>query len=218
MFKGEAGAAHVDLVDVNLEGGENRVDVDLFAEPDDEARGPGPGVHQRRAQGAVEPVPRPISTSCSMSPSAARTKSRRASSIRCRARRRRRRSNRRRSIARRRHARARRSATRCRRREQTAELSLDDLGLDVDALDSFRLAGRHDFAGEGCDRRRPGAVARRRDDAARAVARQFRSHDEGAASRSSTSRRPARSTSTRSTSLAATPSSSRGWKTTPPRK
>src|SRR5688572_12263374 len=34
MFKGEAGAAHVDLVDVNLEGGENRVDVDLFAEPD----------------------------------------------------------------------------------------------------------------------------------------------------------------------------------------
>ncbi len=33
MFKGEAGA-HVDLVDVNLEGGENRVDVDLFAEPD----------------------------------------------------------------------------------------------------------------------------------------------------------------------------------------
>jgi pilus assembly protein FimV len=34
MFKGEAGAAHVDLVDVNLEGGENRVDVDLFAEPE----------------------------------------------------------------------------------------------------------------------------------------------------------------------------------------
>jgi pilus assembly protein FimV len=33
LFKGEAGAAHVDLVDVNLEGGENRVDVDLFAEP-----------------------------------------------------------------------------------------------------------------------------------------------------------------------------------------
>ncbi len=36
MFKGEAGAAHVDLVDVNLEGGENRVDVDLFAEPEAE--------------------------------------------------------------------------------------------------------------------------------------------------------------------------------------
>lgn len=34
MFKGEAGATRVDLVDVNLEGGENRVDVDLFAEPD----------------------------------------------------------------------------------------------------------------------------------------------------------------------------------------
>jgi pilus assembly protein FimV len=33
MFKGEAGG-HVDLVDVNLEGGENRVDVDLFAEPE----------------------------------------------------------------------------------------------------------------------------------------------------------------------------------------
>jgi len=34
MFQGEAGSAHVDLVDVNLEGGENRVDVDLFAEPE----------------------------------------------------------------------------------------------------------------------------------------------------------------------------------------
>jgi pilus assembly protein FimV len=33
LFKGEAGS-HVDLVDVNLEGGENRVDVDLFAEPE----------------------------------------------------------------------------------------------------------------------------------------------------------------------------------------
>ncbi len=36
MFKGEGG--HVDLVDVNLEGGENRVDVDLFAEPSGEER------------------------------------------------------------------------------------------------------------------------------------------------------------------------------------
>ena len=52
MFKGEAGAAHVDLVDVNLEGGENRVDVDLFAEPDGEARRPRSRVHERRAQGA----------------------------------------------------------------------------------------------------------------------------------------------------------------------
>ena len=34
MFQGEAATAHVDLVDVNLEGGENRVDVDLFAEPE----------------------------------------------------------------------------------------------------------------------------------------------------------------------------------------
>ena len=33
MFKGDAGA-RVDLVDVNLEGGENRVDVDLFAAPE----------------------------------------------------------------------------------------------------------------------------------------------------------------------------------------
>src|SRR4030095_3762 len=39
MLKGAAGAAHVDLVDVNLEGGENRVDVDLFAEPDDKPAG-----------------------------------------------------------------------------------------------------------------------------------------------------------------------------------
>lgn len=39
MFQGETGG-HVDLVDVNLEGGENRVDVDLFAEPDaDQAAG-----------------------------------------------------------------------------------------------------------------------------------------------------------------------------------
>ncbi|HEY0939569.1 MAG TPA: FimV/HubP family polar landmark protein [Steroidobacter sp.] len=36
MFKGEGG--HVDLVDVNLEGGENRVDVDLFAEPSEDGR------------------------------------------------------------------------------------------------------------------------------------------------------------------------------------
>ncbi|HEY5756025.1 MAG TPA: FimV/HubP family polar landmark protein [Steroidobacter sp.] len=37
MFMGEA-SGHVDLVDVNLEGGENRVDVDLFAEPNGEER------------------------------------------------------------------------------------------------------------------------------------------------------------------------------------
>jgi pilus assembly protein FimV len=36
MFEGEGGT--VDLVDVNLEGGENRVDVDLFAEPDGNER------------------------------------------------------------------------------------------------------------------------------------------------------------------------------------
>jgi pilus assembly protein FimV len=36
MFKGEG--SHVGSVDVNLEGGENRVDVDLFAEPNGEER------------------------------------------------------------------------------------------------------------------------------------------------------------------------------------
>ena len=35
IFQGDAGAPHMDLVDVNLEGGENRVDVDLFAEPEE---------------------------------------------------------------------------------------------------------------------------------------------------------------------------------------
>jgi pilus assembly protein FimV len=37
MFQGDAASPHVDLVDVNLEGGENRVDLDLFAEPPSEA-------------------------------------------------------------------------------------------------------------------------------------------------------------------------------------
>jgi pilus assembly protein FimV len=39
MFKGDAGPSRMDLVDVNLEGGENRVDVDLFAEPEADAGG-----------------------------------------------------------------------------------------------------------------------------------------------------------------------------------
>jgi pilus assembly protein FimV len=39
MFKGDAGPSRMDLVDVNLEGGENRVDVDLFAEPEDAGGG-----------------------------------------------------------------------------------------------------------------------------------------------------------------------------------
>jgi pilus assembly protein FimV len=38
IFKDE-GTSHVDLVDVNLEGGENRVDVDLFAEPEGKSSG-----------------------------------------------------------------------------------------------------------------------------------------------------------------------------------
>jgi pilus assembly protein FimV len=39
MFKSEAGPSRVDLVDVNLEGGENRVDLDLFAEPEADQSG-----------------------------------------------------------------------------------------------------------------------------------------------------------------------------------
>ncbi len=39
MFKSEGAPGHVDLVDVNLEGGENRVDLDLFAEPEAAAGG-----------------------------------------------------------------------------------------------------------------------------------------------------------------------------------
>jgi pilus assembly protein FimV len=39
MFQGEAGG-HVDLVDVNLEGGENRVDLDLFSGPADTGEEP----------------------------------------------------------------------------------------------------------------------------------------------------------------------------------
>jgi pilus assembly protein FimV len=39
MFKADGTAGRVDLVDVNLEGGENRVDLDLFAEPDADSPG-----------------------------------------------------------------------------------------------------------------------------------------------------------------------------------
>ena len=50
MFKGEAGAAPVDLVDVNLEGGENPSTSTCLPRPDEEACGPRPLVQQRRAQ------------------------------------------------------------------------------------------------------------------------------------------------------------------------
>jgi pilus assembly protein FimV len=50
MFKGEAGG-HVDLVDVNLEGGENRVDVDLFAEPGSDGSGAREGLDLQFASG-----------------------------------------------------------------------------------------------------------------------------------------------------------------------
>ncbi|MFL6618386.1 MAG: FimV/HubP family polar landmark protein, partial [Povalibacter sp.] len=39
IFKADGAPARVDLVDLNLEGGENRVDVDLFAEPESESAG-----------------------------------------------------------------------------------------------------------------------------------------------------------------------------------
>ena len=54
MFQGEGGT--VDLVDVNLEGGENRVDVDLFAEPSDERQGLDLefGSGERRAPNATQ--------------------------------------------------------------------------------------------------------------------------------------------------------------------
>jgi len=39
LFQGESSSGLADLVDVNLEGGENRVDVDLFAEPPAEPAG-----------------------------------------------------------------------------------------------------------------------------------------------------------------------------------
>jgi pilus assembly protein FimV len=59
MFKSDAGPARVDLVDVNLEGGENRVDVDLFAEPEGEA---GEGLDLEFASGQHQP---PASSSSS---------------------------------------------------------------------------------------------------------------------------------------------------------
>ncbi|HEY4367248.1 MAG TPA: FimV/HubP family polar landmark protein [Steroidobacteraceae bacterium] len=152
MFKGEAGAAHVDLVDVNLEGGENRVDVDLFAEPESGQSGGLDlefGSGERKVAAAPEsdldflldepadeieeeptremdPLARTQETPTIESPALERSLSDRNGSERG-------------GVDRTsqtirdkvdKAAFARNAA------DQTAELSLDDLGLDVDALES----------------------------------------------------------------------------------
>jgi pilus assembly protein FimV len=136
MFKGEAGAAHVDLVDVNLEGGENRVDVDLFAEPDERPAGLDLEFTsgERKAPAAAsssndldflldepkrgsdeeptrefDPLSRTQETPTIETPQIDRS----AQTMRERA--------------------IREKAVKA---EQTAELSLDDLGLDVDSLET----------------------------------------------------------------------------------
>ncbi len=138
MFKGEASAT-MDLVDVNLEGGENRVDVDLFAEPEGDAPAGldlefASGEHKSPSQDAagsdldflldegkggsdeestreLDPLARTQETPTIESPvlnrSSATIREKADKAVFARA-----------------------SA------EQTAELSLDDLGLDVNALDN----------------------------------------------------------------------------------
>ncbi len=139
MFKGEAGAAHVDLVDVNLEGGENRVDVDLFAEPDEkpagldleftsgERKAPTPSAassdldflldEPKRSSDdeptrEFDPLSRTQETPTIETPAIDRG----SQTLRERA--------------------IREKASKA---EQTAELSLDDLGLDVDSMDAGSL-------------------------------------------------------------------------------
>jgi pilus assembly protein FimV len=141
MFKGEAGS-HVDLVDVNLEGGENRVDVDLFAEPEDgkpEALDLEFGSGERKGAASPEsdldflldeqsgdtdeeptremdPLARTQETPTIESPALDRTLSNRnGQTIR---------------------EKVDKAAFSRNSTEQTAELSLDDLGLDVDALEA----------------------------------------------------------------------------------
>jgi len=134
MFKGEAGSAPMDLVDVNLEGGENRVDVDLFAEPEGTSEGLDLefGSGERKAAGAdsdldfmldeqklgaddeptreMDPLARTQETPTIESPALDRA----AQTIR---------------------ERVDKNAFNKNAADQTAELSLDDLGLDVDALE-----------------------------------------------------------------------------------
>jgi pilus assembly protein FimV len=135
LFKGEAGA-HVDLVDVNLEGGENRVDVDLFAEPDGdrpagldleftsgERKGPGSDLDflldepkrgsQDEPTREFDQLARTQETPTIESPMIDRS----SQTIREKT--------------------LRDKADRgLQKAEQTAELSLDDLGLDVDDLEN----------------------------------------------------------------------------------
>jgi hypothetical protein len=138
MFKGEAAAAHVDLVDVNLEGGENRVDVDLFAEPDaDKPAGldleftSGERAAPTQAGGSdldflldepkrgsdeeptreMDPLSRTQETPTIETPTIDRSA----------------------QTARERTIREKVASSKA---EQTAELSLDDLGLDVDSLEA----------------------------------------------------------------------------------
>ena len=145
MFKGEAGAAHVDLVDVNLEGGENRVDVDLFAEPDEKPAGldleftsgerkapcrlPAavrPGLPARRAEARSRRSRPRIGrrTDARIRPAVAHAgdADHRVAADRSR-------------LADDARAHDPRQVRRARRPDQTAELSLDDLGLDVDSLE-----------------------------------------------------------------------------------
>ncbi len=136
LFKGEAGAAHVDLVDVNLEGGENRVDVDLFAEPDEKPAGldleftSGERKAPRAAAASsdldflldepkggaddeptreIDPLSRTQETPTIETPQIDRS----SQTLRERA-----------------------IRDKASKAEQTAELSLDDLGLDVDSLEA----------------------------------------------------------------------------------
>jgi len=146
IFKDE-GTSHVDLVDVNLEGGENRVDVDLFAEPETNASGSGSGLDlefgsgERKAPSGssgsfsgldfsldatsdrnkaiveddptreMDPLARTQETPTVESPRIDRT----SQTIR---------------------EKVDKTQLTTSRADQTAELSLDDLGLDVDALEA----------------------------------------------------------------------------------
>jgi pilus assembly protein FimV len=138
MFKGEASGG-LDLVDVNLEGGENRVDVDLFAEPEGEQPA-GLDLEftsgERKAPAAtnndsdldflldepkrgadeeptreLDPLARTQETPTIESPMLDRTSATMREKLD-------------------------RSALARSNAEQTAELSIDDLGLDVNSLES----------------------------------------------------------------------------------
>ncbi len=138
IFKGED-TSHVDLVDVNLEGGENRVDVDLFAEPEaqkasalDLEFGSGERKSPPKSEGdldlnlestadryadikadeptrELDPLARTQETPTIESPQIDRI----SQTIREKV-----------------------DKTQLSKADQTAELSLDDLGLDVDALEA----------------------------------------------------------------------------------